>query len=341
MEYKNVFIEGTGYHLPTQILSSLEIEERLAPVADRLGLTPGRLEKLTGIRERRVWPPGTRPSDLATQAARMALERAKVNKNDIELIIHTGVCRDATEPATACVVHEHLQLEPSCNAFDISSACVGFLNGLVSAANMIELGQIDRALVVSGENSGPIYEDTIQTLLAEPTHDSIKKMLASLTLGSGAVAYVLTSRRTMQKGHQLLGGTAQTDSRYYTVCEGHGNIHHQSMITDTEAMLRQGLVLSQVTWELFKNKFKWTNETPDFVFSHQVSRSHNTKAMAVLGLQDKRTFFDFETMGNTGSVAVPLGLALRDEQNLFRKDDKIALLGIGSGLSCVMLGVDW
>ncbi len=341
MEYKNVFLEGTGFHLPSEVLTSAEIEDRLASCGERLGLVTGRLEKLTGIRERRIWPSGTRPSAVSIKAAIKALEAANVSKDDINLVIHAGVCRDALEPATACVVHEGLGLDPSCIAFDVSNACVGFLNALLIAANMIELGQINYALVVSGENSGPIYPDTIQALLADQSADALKNRLASLTLGSGAVAFVLASRKKAKTTHQLLGGAIQTDSRYYHVCEGQGNIFHQSMVTNTEEMLRQGLNLSKITWEIFKASLGWSNQTPDFVFSHQVSRSHNTKALETLGLSDKKSYFDFENLGNTGSVAVPLGLAMRVEQSLFKQGDKIALLGIGSGLSCVMLGVDW
>ena len=68
LQYSRVCLDTFGYQLPPRILTSAEIENRLAPLYERLRLTPGRLELMTGIRERRLWPPGTKPSEAAILA---------------------------------------------------------------------------------------------------------------------------------------------------------------------------------------------------------------------------------------------------------------------------------
>ena len=341
MRYRNVCIESTGHFLPQQELTSEEIEARLKPLWDKYSLQPGYLELLTGIRSRRIWPVGTKPSSVASQAGKAALLKAGVEPEEVGLVMHTGVCRDASEPSTANVVHHELNLPPHCMAFDLSNACLGFLNGLMVAANMIELGQIKTALIVTGENSAPIYEDTIKTLLENQEDANIRESMASLTLGSGAVAFVLQHKDLSRSQHYLLGGVSQTDNDAYNLCEGHGDCYHQTMVTDTSGLMKSGLALSQITWEYFKKHLDWNEDTPDYIFNHQVSRSHQSKVFNLLGLDEKKAFFDMRTLGNTGTVATPLSLSLQEEKGTFKKGNRLALLGIGSGLNCMMLGVEW
>jgi 3-oxoacyl-[acyl-carrier-protein] synthase-3 len=341
MRFGSVCLEAIGYCLPEEILTSAQLEHDLAEAFSSLGFAPGRLEQLTGVRERRLWPVGTRPSSLAAQAGREVLAKTALDPRKIDLLIHTGVCRDALEPATAAVVHQLLGLDPHCQAFDLSNACLGFLNGLITAASLIEVGQIEYALVVSGENAGPIYTDTIAHLKQNPTADEVRSNLASLTLGSAGIALLLCHQRHSRSGHRLLGGMFQIDSSGSSLCTGYGDIFHQRMRTDTAEMMRQGLALSQITWELFKRELSWQQDTPDYVLNHQVSRVHQEKAFMALGLPEEKTYSNLYRYGNTGSVAVPLELALGWEQGLFKPKDRIALLGIGSGLGCLMLGLEW
>lgn len=341
MRYQQVCIESTGYCLPEQVLTSQEIELQLAPLWEKLHYQHGYLESLTGIKERRIWPIGTPPSKVASKAAQAAMDQGRIVAGEVDLIIHTGVCRDASEPSTANIVHHLLGLSPHCIPFDVSNACLGFLNGLTIAANMIELGQIKTALVVSGENSAPIYQDTVEILLKNPSETALRKHLANLTLGSGAVAFVLQHKDVSQRQHSFLGGIAQTDNKSHHLCKGHGDLYHQSMETDTLQLMKKGLIISQVTWELFKNHLGWRDETPDHIFNHQVSRSHQAKVFSMLGLDAKEAYSDMENLGNTGTVATPLSLVLRQNEGKIKSGDKIAMLGIGSGLNCMMLGVQW
>ena len=142
MRYRNVCIEAFGYTIPETVVTSREIEQRLAPLYERLKLPEGRLALMTGIDERRFWDPGTLVGDVSVSSCRLALEAGGFEPSDIGLLVHGSVCRDFLEPATACRVHHALGLPSECVIYDTSNACLGIMNGMLQAANMIELGQI-------------------------------------------------------------------------------------------------------------------------------------------------------------------------------------------------------
>jgi 3-oxoacyl-[acyl-carrier-protein] synthase-3 len=154
MRWKNVHVEAIAHVIPDEKVSSAELESRLSPMYSALHLAPGQLETLTGIRERRRWPKGTRMSQAAALAGRKALDASGVPAEELGAVIYAGVCRDDLEPATACAVAAELGTSPDALIFDVSNACLGMLNGMVEIANRIELGQMRAGLVVSAEG-GP------------------------------------------------------------------------------------------------------------------------------------------------------------------------------------------
>src|ERR1700730_2431473 len=155
MNYQNVAIESIGYTLPKEIFPSKQLEEWLKPLYRRLRLSPGRLELMTGIRERRFWPRGMLPSEKSVESGERVIAAASFDRAGIGALVHASVCRDHLEPATACRVHHRLGLSRSCLVYDVSNACLGILHGLVQVANMIELGQIRAGLVVGTEGGTP------------------------------------------------------------------------------------------------------------------------------------------------------------------------------------------
>ncbi|MDR2844526.1 MAG: 3-oxoacyl-ACP synthase III, partial [Puniceicoccales bacterium] len=221
MRFHHVSIASLATALPDEVWTSAFLEEKLAPLYSRLRLPAGRLELMTGIRERRFWSRPVRPSEASAQAGKLALEKAGVDAAEVELLIHAGVCRDRLEPSTAAYVHGLLGISAQAQILDVSNACLGFLNALVLAAGLIESGQIGRALVCSGENGRPLVERTIE-LLNNGQHDrnSIKPYFANLTIGAGAVAAVICRDSLAPAGApRLLGGAALTDSSANTLCE--------------------------------------------------------------------------------------------------------------------------
>ena len=340
MKFEHLYIESMGYSLPQTVVSSVDIEKRLAPLYQKLGLPEGRLELMTGIKERRAWPVGTNPSALSTEAALHCLSKSTIKKEDIDLLIHASVCRDFLEPATASVIHAELGLSPEAMIFDLSNACLGVINAIVVAGNMIERGQIKNALIVSGENGGPLLEQTLHELLTNEsiTRKTVKKYIANLTIGSAATAILLTST-PKNMALKIIGGAVLTDSSANHLCRGDGNTHSLVMETDSEELLKYGIELGKKTWKKFLEETKWTPELVDVVLTHQVGNAHEQLSLSSLELSHKRTFKTYPTLGNTGSSALPITLMMALETGTLKQNDLCALLGIGSGLSSIMLGV--
>ena len=343
MRFKNAVISSFAYHLPDQVMTSEEIEERLAPLYERLKLPAGRVELMTGIKERRFWPPGTMPSDLSTQAARNLFEKNIVQPDQIDLLIHASVCRDFLEPSTSSIVHHNLGLQTDIMFFDLSNACLGVMSSFVVAANMIDNGFIKHALIVSGENGGPLLFQTIDRLLNDKniTRKSIKKYIANLTIGSAAVAYTVSHKDHVHEGHCLLGGASLVDSSANVLCRGGGDTQSLMMETDSEELMKSGVALAEKTWAETKRELGWTHDDVDCFVGHQVGVAHETLLKQILKLEHCPTFTTYQFLGNTGASALPVTLAIYDEEKKIPAGSQVGLLGIGSGLNSIMLGVKW
>jgi 3-oxoacyl-[acyl-carrier-protein] synthase-3 len=348
MRYQNVCVEALGYSLPPCIVTSAAIESRLAPIYERFHLPAGRLEMMTGICERRFWDRGVLPGTISAQTAEKALTQSKLDRELVGCVVHGSVCRDRLEPATASSVHHALGLSCSALVLDVSNACLGLLNGILLVANMIELGQIRAGLVVGTEMGRDLVEGTIDTLLSSPelTKQDVKLAFASLTIGSGSAAIVLCDRKLSRSGNRLLGGHFQADTSSHELCAGgvaaeiHGD-DRPRMQTDSEALLHAGVELARGTWEETKHVLNWTNADVQKSFTHQVGRAHRRLLYDNLGLDLELDYSTVEFLGNTGAAALPLTAALGIERGHVRAGDNVALLGIGSGLSAVMLGMNW
>ncbi len=341
MKFANVCLESIAVALPDEVWTSADIEERLRPLYDRLKLPVGRLELMTGIRERRMWPEGTRPSDASAAAGRAVLAKSKLSVDRVRLFIHAAVSRDMLEPATASFAHRKIGLPASAQIFDVSNACLGFLNSLTIAAGLIEAGHIDCALVVSGENGRPLVEQTLRTLVERPlTRNEIKPFFANLTIGSGAVAAMVCHRSLVQgRAHRILGGTARAATQHSELCQGDTyGAESLAMQTDSEALLLAGVALARETWHEFTAE---QGSVFDRFICHQVGSVHRRKLYETLGLELTKDFSTFETLGNTGSVALPATLAAAVDAGAIRDGDRVGLLGIGSGLNCLMLALEW
>ncbi|MEN8256708.1 MAG: 3-oxoacyl-ACP synthase III [Thermodesulfobacteriota bacterium] len=344
MKYSRVCLHNPGYALPPNEVSSSAIEARLAPVYQRLKLPEGRLELMSGIKARRFWNKGTRPSDGAALAGKDAIAKAGVKPDELECLIFTSVCRDMMEPATAAFVHRQLDLPERCQIFDLSNACLGFLNGMIMLANMIELGQIKKGIVVAGETAEDLVESTINHLLQDNslTRKSIKPAFASFTIGSGAVALVMQDKQCADTGHYLVGGACRANTTHNDLCQGgQAGTEGVLMATDSEQLLQEGVDTAALCWQDFLPELNWQKDDIDRFFCHQVGRAHAQLLFETLDLDPAKNFETLPVLGNVGSVSAPITMAMGIEQEVLRNGDRAALLGIGSGINSLMLGIDW
>lgn len=348
MRYQNVCIESFGYTLPEEIVTSDEIERRLQPLYQRLRLPEGRLELMTGISERRFWKPGTLPSDKSVESANKAIAAVGIDREYIGALIHASVCRDHLEPATACRVHHLLGLSPQCMIYDVSNACLGVLNGMVQIANMIELGQIRAGIVVGTESGRHLVEHTIESLNAAETltRRQIKMAIASLTIGSGSCGVLLVDRRLSRTGNRMTAATVRTHSQNHQLChsgqdEAVAGGMKPLMETDSERLMHEGVRTGAETFPDFLAETGWTHEQIDRSFCHQVGGTHRKMMLEALGLDERIDFATFNWLGNTGSVALPTAMAVALEQDVVKRDERVGMLGIGSGINCLMIGAQW
>ena len=374
MKYNQVHIESIGYELPPVVVSTAELEARLAPVYKALKMIPGQLELLTGINERRWWEPGYPVSRGAAAAAKKALIAGNLEASDIDVLIYAGVCREAFEPATACAVAHELKINPDAAVFDLSNACLGVLNGIVDIANRIELGQARAGLVVSAETAREINENVIDRMVHFKSVEMFRESIATLTGGSGAVAVLVVSAElSSEKRRKLVGGITQNAPEYHSLCrwgmksllpatvhtvekvlgQQAGTLVQRSidfglrhvmvpfMETHAGEVLKYGVDLGMRTWKKFLGKFGWKTDHFDKVICHQVGASHRDAMLKAFGIPAEKNFSTFEFLGNMGTVSLPLTAALAEERDFLQPGDNVGFLGIGSGLNCLMLGIEW
>ena len=346
MKFSRAYIDTFGYELPPNVISSDDIEQQLEPLYLALRFQKGQLEALTGIRERRLWDPGFKMSEGAVLAGRKVLHDSAIVSSDIEMLIYAGVCRDNFEPATACAVADGLGLGPDTQIYDVSNACLGVMNGMVQIANAIELGQIRAGMVVSCESAREILDTTVKRLLHNRDMEMFKRTVATLTGGSGAVAVLLADADLSRHGHRLIGGITRNATHHHGLCWWGPDPDQPAgtrpvMETDSIGVLENGVVLGIETFKAFRNELNWSNDQPDKIICHQVGATHQRNLLDALGMQADKDFSTFEYLGNIGTVSLPITAAIAAKRQFLSKNDLVGLLGIGSGLNCLMLGVEW
>ena len=338
MLFKNVSIAGLAHVDAPHTLTSKEINEQLKPTLDRLGIRTDVLGDIAGIHARRLWDDEQQASDVATLAARKALEDAGVSAERIGLLVNTSVSRDYLEPSTASIVSGNLGLSENCQNFDVANACLAFINGMDIAARMLERGEIDYALVVDGETANLAYKKTLERMIApDITEEQFRNELATLTLGCGAAAMVMARAELVPEAPRYKGGVTRSATEWNKLCRG----NLDRMVTDTRMLLIEGMKLATKTFAAAKIALGWAVDELDQFVIHQVSRPHTQAFVKSFGIDPKKVMTIFTEHGNIGPASVPIVLSKLKELGKLKKGDRIALLGIGSGLNCTMAEVEW
>ena len=338
MLFQHVAIAGLAHIDAPRRLSSDDINARLQPTLDRLGIRTDVLKDIAGIHARRLWDGPMLASDAATLAARKAMEDAGIDGSKVGLLVNTSVSRDYLEPSTASIVSGNLGLTEYCQNFDVANACLAFINGMDIAARMIERGEIEYALVVDGETADLAYEKTLERLTSpDATEEQFRNELATLTLGCGAAAMVMARAELVPSAPRYRGGVTRAATEWNGLCRG----NLDRMVTDTRLLLVEGLKLAQKTFVAAKQALGWVVEELDEFVIHQVSQVHTQAFVKAFGIDPKKVLTIFAEHGNIGPASVPIVLSKLREMGRLKKGDRVALLGIGSGLNCSMAEVVW
>lgn len=345
MHFSDVSLCSIGTEIPEEIWSSTEIENRLSPLYQRLKLPPGRLELMSGIAERRVWPVGTLPSTPSIRTASAAIDASGIDPSRIGCLIHASVCRDFLEPATASRVHHELGLRSDAWVYDVSNACLGLINGVVQIAMLIQSGMIEAGVVVGTENARMLLEQTIGHLNENQslTRKSVKPAFASLTIGSGSAAFVIARKGVADVGSDVIAATALAKTEHHDLCRSDTDSGGASMTplmdTDSEKLMAEGIACGVENFQQLLAATGWQCGDVDRTVCHQVGGRHREAMLSAMQLPIDRDTMTFDRLGNTGSVALPLTLGAAFERRDLTSGDRVACLGIGSGINSVMLAI--
>ena len=317
-----------------RIVSSTEFDHRLASTLRRLKFPPRLLERVAGVTHRRWWAPGTSFDDAAIEAGAKALADSGIEASEVGLLINTSVTRRNLEPSVAVKVHHGLGLPSSAMNFDVANACLGFVNGMTLAANMIDSGQIKYAVIVNGEDAQATQEATLARLQRpETTREDFNREFATLTLGSGAAAAVLGPADEHPGAHRILGGVMRAGTEHHELCVG----GIDGMATDTKGLLDGGLQLVLDAWHEAQPEWDWGSM--DRYVTHQVSTAYTQAIVDAIDLDPDKVPITFPHWGNVGPASLPMTLAA-EAQNL-DEGDRVLCMGVGSGLNTAMVEIVW
>jgi 3-oxoacyl-[acyl-carrier-protein] synthase-3 len=324
--------------VPDTTVTTASIERMLSQLYRRVGLADGFVETMTGVRARRFWDEGMTPSEAATRVSEKVLSSTGLSREHIDVLINTSVSREGVEPSTASLVHGDLGLGRSCVNFDLSNACLGFLSGMESVANRIELGQARAGLVVAAESSRHITRSTLRLLMeADVALQDLVDNMATLTLGSGAVAMVLVHEDLATHGHRLQGGVSLAATEHNRLCHG----TEEQMRTEPARLLVEGVHLAEETFPRYLEHCRLDPSRIAEFALHQVSKANHEALVEALNLPDDRCLRLYPDLGNVGAAGVPMTLARLVEAGRVSSGDTLGLLGIGSGINCTMMAVEW
>lgn len=333
--HQNVALLGIEEAVAPVEVTSSELDAELDDVLKRLGLPHGLLERVAGVHTRRQWE--TQDGFIAgsAQAGRDALEQAGIRADQIGLMINGSVSRVTMEPSVAVSIHNELGLGTHAMNFDVTNACLGFVNGMTMAAAMIDSGQIEYAMVVAGESTNALRQNTVKHLHREGiTRAEYLEEFASLTLGSGAAAAVLGPADKHPEGHRILGGITRAATQHHELCVG----DHNGMFTDTKGLLSGGMELVVAAWEE-AHETGWDWREMDRYVMHQVSDVHTNSITKAANLDPDRIPVSYPELGNVGPASLPITLS-REAESL-KPGDRILCMGVGSGLNTAMTEIEW
>ncbi|MBE6070873.1 MAG: ketoacyl-ACP synthase III [Clostridium butyricum] len=314
---KNIKIAGVGAYSPALVVTNDDIS-KLVDTNDEW------IQERTGIKERRI-SEGEDTSDIAVKSAIMALDRANIKTEDLELIIVATISPDNFIPSVACLVQSRLNANKAA-CFDINVACSGFLYGLEIANSMMKSMNYKNALVIGAETLSKVMDWTDRG--------------TCILFGDGGGAAVLTQcdkggilksylKSDGSKGDALTIEAADFETPFtkekkekYRVIKMNGR----------EVFKFATTAIADGVTEILKDT-NLTLEDIKYIVPHQANYRIINSAAKKLNVETEKFYINIDRYGNTSSASVPLALNEMVEENLINKGDKIILVAFGGGLT--------
>ncbi len=328
---------STGACIPEERISSRRIME-LIESEDRFNVPYDWLERITGVKERRIAPECLQPSDMAVQAAEEAMTAARIQPEQIDAIIYTGMSRDFLEPATAHVIQSKIGAHNAVS-FDITNACHGFMNGMHLMDVLIASGQVRRGLVVTGEKAWRYSRLAIEALRQSRDRDEFLRLASGLGLGDAGAAVLMGPKIDPNGG--FLGFMLQSQAQYYalSVCGRNG------MMTPLEAnmgpLIREGIRLWSLMYREFMDKIGWRPDQINWCVQHQASRKMIKSIAEYAGVSYEIMVDTVTRFGNLSTANIPFNLYQLQKNQQVTSGGKILLTGGGSGIAISKAALIW
>ncbi len=316
---------GTGHYLPSRVVENAEF-------ATSLNTSDDWIVSRSGIERRHFASDGEYTSDLATNAARAALQNAGITADQINAVIVATSTPDYTFPAVATQVQANLGIT-SGFAFDIQAVCAGFVFALANASGLIMAGQAKRVLVIGAETFSRIMDPNDRSTVVL-FGDGAGAVVLEAQSGTGAntdrgvLACDLNSDGRYRELLYVDGGVSRTGQSGHLRMQGREVFRHaveKLAATAMTALEKAGLNAADIDW----------------IVPHQANLRIIKGTAQKLGLPMERVIVTVQDHGNTSAASIPLALSVANCEGRFKPGDLILTEAIGGGLSWGAVALRW
>lgn len=323
-----VGIIGTGKYVPDKVLTNQQLEQ-MVDTNDEWIVTR------TGIRERRIAAPEQASSDLGYEAAVIALRKAGITAEQLDLIIVASITPDMAFPSTACIIQEKLGARKAA-AFDLSAACSGFIYSLANAANFIATGIYKYALVIGAECLSKITDYTDRNTCILFGDGAGAAVLGVVPEGRGFRSFELGADGTGGELLKIQGGGSRCPASPQSL-EGK---QHFIYMAGAEVFKFAVRIMGGAAEEVLRKAGIDKSEV-DLLVPHQANIRIIQSALNKLSLSEDKCMINVDKYGNMSAASIPVALAEADEAGRLKAGDTVVLVGFGGGLTWGASALVW
>jgi 3-oxoacyl-[acyl-carrier-protein] synthase III len=328
MELMPVGVLGSGKYVPDRVLTNKELET-MVETNDEWIVTR------TGIRERRIVAEHQATSDIALEASKIALEKAGITAEQLDLIIVATITPDMAFPSTACILQEKLGAKQAA-AFDLSAACSGFIYGLANASNFIATGMYKYALVIGADCLSRItdYTDRNTCILFGDGAGAV--VIGTVPEGRGFRSFELGADGTGGELLKMEGGGSRNPASQASL----DNRLHYIYMAGAEVFKFAVRIMGNAAEEALR-KAGLTKSDIDLLVPHQANMRIIQSSLSKLGMTEDNCMINIDKYGNMSAASIPVALAEADEQGRVKEGDCVLLVGFGGGLTWGASALIW